>query len=507
MNPNPPTTTAPTSASDRALTPNSELLAPVLKFTHNGIERTLAKHPAYVAALKKREITLADFKLKPWTLRAELNGAERKFKLSPIDKDAIRAAKDILNGHQNQPAAFAEWMADRESRRGVTLGQLAKEWRELKYPDHNGRPRTVEASENLETFLASGLKFWAEIPASGAATKFAEFIAWRRANAKRGNGERSADLELNALSCMSRWAVFARKIEENPFRGRKQGGQRPTFRSTVDVTHCHESMPASDEELHRVLSWFWTARPSPDLSNIEPDKAAARLRRHALDEQRRTIAGAWLAWCSLTGLRPGEPLFLVRHKPLDIVPASPKQLAPGVIFPLRSKNADGTEQRKMRVERLKRGQNPYVTIHTAAAAFLTAWNAWLDANLPAAIHLFPHPEHIDQPLCNSEDTTPLNELLADACTAANITPCKPHGFGRGYYVRVRRSQGAEDSTIAGELGQTTNGKLIRDTYGDPDDMHGGALFDWLPEDEKQKPIDPAWTLLESASLPANVIRL
>jgi hypothetical protein len=63
-------------------------------------------------------------------------------------------------------------------------------------------------------------------------------------------------------------------------------------------------------------------------------------------------------------------------------------------------------------------------------------------------------------------------------------------FGRAFFVKVRRSQGADDATIVGELGQTTNGDLIRSVYGDPKDLHGGALFDWLPEDK-----GPAWDLL------------
>jgi integrase len=490
----------------------TQIPAPTLTFSHHGIDRTLAKHPAHVKAFKDGKLTLTELKFKPWYLRVEAGGTARKYKLSAVDKDALRAAKDTLNGQRDNPAEFSAWLTERDSRRGVTLGELAKDWRELKCPDHNGRPRSASAIENLENFLVSALTWWQHIPASSAETKFAEFIAWRRANSKRGNGERSADLELNSLSCLCRWAVFARKIDTNPFRGRKQGGQRPTFHATTDVTHCHESMPASDEELHRVLAWFLQPRPMPEMDPVQAEKSLARLRRHALEEKRRIIAGAWLTWCCLTGLRPGEPVFLLRHKALETIPASPKSLAPGTVFPIRtaatgSAGVPTAPQKKMKVQRLKRGQNPYVHLHPAAAEFLSAWNAWLDAYLPAALPLFPNPEQIDQPLCSSADTTFLNGLLEQACNACAITPCKPHGFGRGYYVRVRRSQGAEDPTIAGELGQTTNGKLIRDTYGDPEDMVGGALFDWLPENEKQEPVDPSWKLLVPTPLHSNIIHL
>jgi hypothetical protein len=68
--------------------------------------------------------------------------------------------------------------------------------------------------------------------------------------------------------------------------------------------------------------------------------------------------------------------------------------------------------------------------------------------------------------------------------------------GRAYYVKVRRSQSCDDSAIASDLGQTTNGELIRSTYGDPQDLVGGAFFDWLPAD-----CAPAWNLLNRVASP------
>ena len=54
--------------------------------------------------------------------------------------------------------------------------------------------------------------------------------------------------------------------------------------------------------------------------------------------------------------------------------------------------------------------------------------------------------------------------------------------------------------IAGELGQTTSGKLVRDTYGAPDDMFGGALFDWPPERDG-KLVERAWSVPGAPLLP------
>jgi hypothetical protein len=79
--------------------------------------------------------------------------------------------------------------------------------------------------------------------------------------------------------------------------------------------------------------------------------------------------------------------------------------------------------------------------------------------------------------------------VSRASQALNLPHFKPHAM-RAFYVKVRRSQGEDDATIAGELGQITNGALIRSVYGDPSDLMGGNLFDWLPEDTT-----PAWALL------------
>jgi len=152
-----------------------------------------------------------------------------------------------------------------------------------------------------------------------------------------------------------------------------------------------------------------------------------------------------------------------------------RSLASGVIFP------DRAGKLRMKVHRLKHGQNPFVTLHPAVENFLSAWRTWLATAIPDEVRLFP---------LGTDDQTILNRALNSASSALGLPHFKPHGFGRAFYVKVRRSQGTDDSSIAGELGQTTNGDLIRSVYGDPDDLHGGALFDWLPEDHA-----PAWNLL------------
>lgn len=465
-----------------------------LQFSHHGVERTLNKHPAVQLALKRGDLTEAEAKLKPWFLRVNVGGRDRSFKLSNLDKDAIRGAKDILNGHRDRPEDFSAWLSDRAARRGVTLQVLAEDWFNLGLPDDGGHPRDQKAADQLKWFTNQALKWWGPRPAlSITQAHMLDFAAWRRskcAESGRGTGDRSVDLELAALSSMCQWAAAAQKVSSNPF------ADRPRFRRPEDIRHCHEFMPESDEQWHAVLNWFWTTQYNQDdLSN--------RYKAAELDLRTR-VAGAWLAWCGLVGLRPEEPQYLFRYATLQSPPTSPDRLPPGTIFPTR----DGL--RKMKIVRTKHGQNPYVVIHAAAADFLDHWSRWLGANIKPAIDSlaqpwFPDPLKPSVPLC-AGDFSILNKRLDDACVACGSRKLKPKGFGRAYYVRVRRSQGAADPAIACELGQTTNGELIRETYGNPDDMVGGALFDWLPEDDKQNPVATAWKLLLPAEQ-SNIITL
>lgn len=449
---------------------------PKLTFTHNGADRTLNKHPAVQLALRRGQITDADAKLKPWYLRAKIAGTEQTFVLSHQDKDAIRRAKDILNGAGEQPAAFAEFIAQREAKKGITIAALAADWSALGYPDENGRPRAPKPAARHKYFLNSALEFWGPKRAPAAADYFNEFITWKISASRRGT--RAADLELNTLSCLCGWAVFARKLDKNPFT------DRPTYHDPDAVNHCSDAMPESDDAVHRILAWFW----------------------NDLTDKSRVTAGAWLAWLNLTGLRPSEPFYLKRVAALNEPPHSPDRLEPGTIFPIRDGHA-------MRVHRRKRGQNPFVTVHTAASDFLAIWQRWLIANIPNAEYLFPSVAAPQVPLFPAReqkgilepDTTALNDLLSQACAETKTPRCTVSGFGRAYYVRVRKSQGASNAVIAEELGQTTLGQLIRSNYGRATDHFGGQSYDWLPQLDG-KPADPAWSLLKSAAA-SNIIAL
>ena len=343
MNPNP----SEIVASTRSV---AHLICPKLPFVHAGEALTLNKHPKVQQALRRGEITPQQALLKPWYLRKEIGGKERLYKLAVKDTDALRAAKDILNGRLESPTIWAAFQAAQDAKQSITLGQLAQAWTAAGCPHSKTRTRPPEAAERMQATLARALDFWHSVPAGTVNhSKIEDFVVWRRRHVRAGarfTGSRSADLELAALSSLCQWAQHTGQIDKNPFESRDI--------YTTDVRHCHEKMCDNDEQFHQLLSWFWH-QPS------EADRC-----RHEV-----ACAGAWLALNHLTGLRPGEPEFLKYTVPLSGFPTNFDAAARGQIYPM----PDGTM--RMKVQRLKRGQNPQVLISVALRAFLDVWTTWL----------------------------------------------------------------------------------------------------------------------------------
>lgn len=432
-----------------------------LNFTHAGQDYHLVKHPTVVTALKSGAITDAEARTRPWYLRRKLPACPktRAFRLVPNDKQSIALARDIINGSQSRPDDFRQWLAHQDAQRDITLGALAADWFALGCPFDGEAARSAAAAEQVKSTCQRALKFWQQRRVNAVTHKtMSEFAAARRQNIQQGgDGSRSVDIELASLSSLCEWAVLTERIEKNPFAKRKR------FQGRESVRHCHEAMPDDDEQLHRILREFFTS------TNHET-----------------VIAGAVLAFTALTGLRPGEPFALTEAPTLLDYAGKVSSLAPGTIYML----PDG--QRRMRVERLKRGQNPSVIVTPVVEQLLHAYGFWKNqTDFAADIRLFPTTQEA------------VAARLKRACAKLGLPRMKMHGFGRAYYVRVRRGQGMDDATIAVELGQSSNGDLIRSVYGDPGDTVGGNQFDWIPKDTA-----PAWTVL-TASQPAaeNILRI
>lgn len=460
-----------------------------LEFDYRGQTHQLVKHSTVRQSLKRGEITEEQARRKAWYYRANWRPT-RPYKLSHDDAAAEREAKDMLRGRATEPGKFAAWCAAEDAKKGVTIGDLADKWIAAGLPFSKTNPRSNSAAAEIQTTLTKALEFWRPKRAANIArTDHDDFVVYRRANNKlkatsATAGSRSADKQLGAMSSLCQWAVRESLIEKNPFEDRE------TYQKDGDVKHCHQFAPESDEEFHRMLHWFFTSEINTEsrVNNYTPAS------RNLLTR----IAGAWLAFTALTGLRPEEPAFLYCVPRLQTPATRPQNLPPGTIFP------DRNGALNMKVVRSKHGQNPYVLLHPVLLDFLDTWTAWLDAQpqfnqITTGRHLFPDPADPTKSFCNVTiensrayvDTTFLNKRLNLCCAALKLEQRKPKGMGRAFFVAVSRSQGDDDAVIAGKLGQTTDGELIRDTYGDPDAMHGGKMLDWKPE----APAELAWTAL------------
>lgn len=455
--------------------------SPTLEFVHRGITRTLTKHATVQAKVNAGELSPQDALYYPWYLRLKVDAkATRPFKLTSLDKiAAVREAKDFLNNREQHPNEFAAFLAQKDALKTTKLKTLYDDWLAAGCPKDEDTRRAPEAAGTLTETIARCLDWWGNKAVSSITRKtHSEFAAWRRQNISSGTGDRTIDVQLSALSCLCKWAVAVERIKENPFAKRKK------FQQDDDITHCHEVMPDNDEQMHAILRYLWTVefdfKTMPKQFSVLTGALAERAQTATLNAR---IAGGWLCFSALSGLRTGEPKFIQQIAEATEFPANLKTIPVGQIYPM----PDGT--RLMRVKRTKRGQNPNVLIRPQLDDFLKCWREWLQSHVPNALYLFP----IRQDIVGSH--------LDRACEALKLPRITPYGFGRAYYVRVRRSHGADDATIAVELGQSSNGDLIRSTYGDPIDPVGGKLHDWLPKDQP-----PAWTLLNQPTQ-TNIIAL
>lgn len=437
-----------------------------MTFTHAGQTYTLYKHPRELGRHRAGQLTDEALRSCSWYIRLTINGKRTPFRLSANDKQAVVDARDKINGAQKQPASFATWLAEREARRGVTLGTLAADWIAAGLPHSKTNPRPSAAAARLQATLERALPWWKDIPAASAADHFENFAAARIGNTRSGDGRRTVDLQLAGLSSLCQWAVLTQRIESNPFE------KRPQYVQPDQIEHCHRYMPDNDEQLHAILRHIWAdvtvgqESPRADIEHI--------------------AAGAWLCFGALTGLRPHEPGFLTCAPRADKFPAHLESEPAGLVFPM----PDGSI--RMKVRRGKSGQNPTITLHPVLTDFLQAWTAWL-----STFNLQPSTNH--QPLFPTRQDR-LHTVLSAACTQLKLREMHPHGFMRAYYVRVQKSAGKDPATVAAELGQTTGGSLIRTVYGNPNDPIGGNLYDWLPNDGQPA----AWELLRQ-STPAQIL--
>ncbi len=418
----------------------------------------------------------------PWYLRYKrLDGRPSWLKCgeaTDLPGALAKAILTLLELSRGDQSRFDRYLGAIQERATLTIGTLAADWIKLGYPTPDGQPRSVAEQRGLVQFLEIALRWWEPIGISTINRRlWDQYVADRRAHVAQRfaavatgthrrpppSGDRSIDLERNALRCLCAWAVATERMAHNPFAA------FPRARTPAAVVSCNQQMPASDDEFHQISRHLFgdAATPTPQL-----------------------VAGAQLLLQGLTGLRPGEPGALRWD-----AQAGSHRHQPGYLHEV---TLGGETKRRLAVDREKGGMTPYVAVHSALAAFIESWRQYHTAHWPGSPWWFPAPWDPTAPMVpfGRSGESRLSRYVADAVEQLRLPYRRAHAW-RAYYVRVRRSLDVSDGQIADELGERTGESIIRSTYGDPDGIRGDGQFDWLPSTGQ-----PAWS---SLTAPARVI--
>jgi len=409
---------------------------------------------------KVRKLPEDEQALARWYLRYKTRAGSPTWKMVGAARDILPALEVALTvlGHTSSSAtpahdALVEQMKERKS---LTIGTLLDRFIAAGCPDRRGRPRTGKRLTDYARLIEMAGRWWG--PRAAATTTAADvhdFAAWRRdqtlarctAGDRRisGDGTRTAELEIDAIAQVLRYAVRNRWLPANPL------AERDPIERLRDVDHAWQWQPATDEELHRLAT-------------------------HLLRDPRTAVSGARMLFAALTGLRCGE------HALRWDAPAG----IPGHRFSVQLDENRPPEDRLL-VHREKSGINPAVPITAPLAEFLAAWRPYVAARWGSA-WMFPHPTEAD---CGQHKNQMGRDLNA-AAAALGLPRRTAHGL-RAFCVTALRSAGHTDSAIADRLGQRSGADIVRLSYGAPDTVFGSRTHDWMPSVESG--VAPAWSLL------------
>jgi integrase len=339
-----------------------------------------------------------------------------------------RKLKALKLAAAQREAGRTEWVP-----KAKTFAELVTLYRTAGHPDRRLEESTPAQIADEQPRLESILEYFGRMKA--AEIRIAHLPAyrkWRLARIKRKvSGERTVDLDTNTLSRVLQYGVSTGLLEFNYIRT-----GRPRFRKDADVRHARDVAPPDADTLHKLA-----------------DSLFAQPRSEVLGWQ--VLLGAF------TGCRTSELLRLR----LDARPGEPGHV-------------EGDRLHLGR--RSKGGVNPFAIIGPEFRALLDAHGRWHRLKKRSPFYL---PGKLaGEPV--SENA--LGHALRRLCTRLKLRPITPHGL-RSFYVTKRRSDGASDPQIAGEIGDQT-ATLMQTTYGArPDNWTGGKDVSWLPSHGQ-----PAW---------------
>ena len=337
------------------------------------------------------------------------------------------------------------------------FSRLAQLYRELGCPDGKLKPRRADFTGEEVPRVIMLEKFFGDYPLDRLNNSLIpEYHRWRltqittgRRRARPDAGARTTDKDTQTLSNVFRYAVSAGLYPHNPF-----AAHRPRYQVAEHVSHTKDRAPASATIIHAAAEELFS-RVSTEVS----------------------------AWVSLFGMFSGcriSELLRLRHDAANRNypgyrqwATAPKPGRPVGLLHLGEKRNGGG--------RAKNGLNPEIIIGAEFADLLRCYDRWHAERYPNNPWYFP----------NFRGNAPILRRqvayhVAQACAARQLPHFSPHGL-RGFYVTKRRSDGASDTMIAGELGDQTVA-LMQTTYGRrPDDWLDGEAMSWLPAEGL-----PAW---------------
>jgi len=324
--------------------------------------------------------------------------------------------------------AFKERAREPWTLNAGTFLQLANLYKDAGCPNRRLEPRSESFCAPERARLDWLVKYFGPVAASTIRlANLPAYAKWRKPRVKKGSGERTIDLELTTFSNVLSYGVAAGQLEINYVRS-----GRPRYRRDADVRRSRQVAPASADVIHRMADYFF-------------------------DDVRSEALGWQLLFAMFTAGRTSE---LLRMR-ADAKPGQPGHIAGDVLSVHRSKNGVNPV-------------NPFVIIGPEFREMLACHRYWLRTRHRTSRYYFPGRGGI-----GTLDRHALAHALPRASKALGLPKVTPHGV-RSFYVTKRRSDGASDVQIAGEIGDKTSA-LMETTYGArPANWQGGDAMSWLP---------------------------
>jgi integrase len=335
---------------------------------------------------------------------------------------------------------------------GRKFAALAQLYKDAHCPDGRLKPRLEAFTTDEVSRVDRLVAHFGHRPADKiTVADIPAYYAARQAEMRTGlTGHRAVDKETQTLSNVYRYAVAARLFPFNPV-----ATGRPRYQTAESIQHSRKRAPKTADVIHQVAGELF-------------------------DSVATEVSGWFCLFAMFTGNRISELLRLR----LD---AKDENAAGYVQWRQDDRAGDNFPLGLLHLgARSKHGMNPESIIGPEFAAMLVCFDNWHRSRYPESPWYFPSFAG-DGPIHRRI----VHDHIVSAAARLKLPHITPHGF-RSFYVTKRRSDGATDTVIAGEIGDKTVA-LMQTTYGErPKNWLGGAAVMFVPKEGS-----PAWEVWKS----------